>query len=113
MFQVELKSKKEIIEYAKRLQEMGARNVLVSRASKGAILLSEEGVVYESPAPEGTVVNSVGAGDSMVAGFITGYITTQDYKQAFKMGVATGSASAFSTQLAVKEEVDKLLAKLE
>lgn len=113
MFQVELESKKEIITYAKRLQDMGARNVLVSRASKGAILISEEGAIYESSAPKGNVVNSVGAGDSMVAGFITGYITTQDYEQAFKMGLATGSASAFSSQLATKEEVYKLMENLE
>lgn len=113
MFQMKLESEKEIITYARRLQDMGARNVLISRASKGAILISEEGTIYESPAPKGKVVNSVGAGDSMVAGFLTGYITTQDYREAFKMGVATGSASAFSSQLAVKEEVYKLLENLE
>lgn len=112
IFQVTIKGKEEIISYGKRLQEMGARNVLISMAGDGAILLAENGRVYESPAPKGNVVNSVGAGDSMVAGFITGYLKERDYNQGFLMGIAAGSASAFSEGLATREEVEAILAKL-
>ena len=105
----QLKSNEEIIQYAKELQKIGARNVLVSMAGDGAILVAEDGNVYESEAPKGEVVNSVGAGDSMVAGFVAGYLATEDYKQAFKMGIAAGSASAFSEELAKKEEVEAIL----
>lgn len=105
IFGVELTSNEEIIKYAKKLQEKGARNVLISMAGDGAIFLGEDGSVFESPAPKGTVVNSVGAGDSMVAGFLTGYLEKKDYRHAFKMGISTGSASAFSKELAKREEV--------
>lgn len=108
LFEVRLTGREEIVASAARLQEMGARNILVSMAGDGAILLSETGEVLESEAPEGVVVNSVGAGDSMVAGFLTGYLTTGDYRKAFLMGVATGSASAFSSRLAEKSEVEAL-----
>ena len=77
-------------------------------AGEGAVLLTEDGQVLQSEAPKGTVVNSVGAGDSMVAGFITGYLDKKDYKEAFTMGVCTGSASAFSVELATKAEVEAL-----
>jgi len=109
IFGIELKSNEEIIHYAKKLQEKGARNVLISMAGDGAIFLSESGDVIESKAPKGKVVNSVGAGDSMVAGFLAGYLEQENYEHAFKMGVATGSASAFSKQLATREEVLALL----
>ncbi len=109
IFGTQLKSNEEIIQYAKELQKIGARNVLVSMAGDGAILVAEDGNVYESEAPKGEVVNSVGAGDSMVAGFVAGYLATEDYKQAFKMGIAAGSASAFSEGLAKKEEVEAIL----
>ena len=109
MFGVVLKTKEEIITHAKKLQEMGARNVLISMAGDGALLLTEEGTVYESAAPKGTLVNSVGAGDSMVAGFICGYKETGSLEEAFYMGVATGSASAFSENLATRAEADALL----
>ncbi|MBR3458380.1 MAG: 1-phosphofructokinase [Selenomonadaceae bacterium] len=110
MFGVELKTDEEIISYAKKLQEQGAQNVLISMAGDGAILLTAEGKSYKSPAPKGKLVNSVGAGDSMVAGFITGYIESQgDFEKAFRMGVATGSASAFSENLATRPEVEALL----
>lgn len=109
IFNVTLKDKKDVIVYAKKLQEQGARNVLVSMAGDGAVLVAEDGSVYESEAPKGKVVNSVGAGDSMVAGFLYGYLTTQNYEIAFKNGVATGSASAFSENLATKEEVEAIL----
>lgn len=111
LFDVTLHDKAEVAVYAGRLQEMGARNVLVSMAGDGAVLLTEDGCVYESKAPKGVLRNSVGAGDSMVAGFLAGYLSTGDYKEAFKMGVCTGSASAFSEELATKKEVEALLQK--
>ena len=101
-----------MIPYAKKLQEEGARNVLISMAGEGAVFISEKGDVLKSPAPKGTVVNSVGAGDSMVAGFVTGMIESGDYKTAFRMGLCTGSASAFSPDLATRPEVEALLAAL-
>ena len=104
-----ISSKEDVKKYAAKLQEQGARNVLVSMAGDGAVLLTEDGKAYESEAPEGKVKNSVGAGDSMVAGFLAGYLEHKDYAQAFKMGVCTGSASAFSEELATKEEVEHLL----
>ncbi|MEE3467992.1 MAG: 1-phosphofructokinase [Eubacterium sp.] len=109
IFDVELRTRDEVIPYAKKLQEKGATNVLVSMAGEGAVLVAEDGTEYQSPAPRGQVVNSVGAGDSMVAGFIAGYLATGSYEQAFRMGVCTGSASAFSEELATKEEVDALM----
>ncbi|MGX8715107.1 MAG: 1-phosphofructokinase [Lachnospiraceae bacterium] len=112
IFGVTLKDQDEVIEYAKKLQEKGARNVLVSMAGDGAVLVAEDGSTFKSPSPKGKVVNSVGAGDSMVAGFTYGYLTSGDYKTAFKTGIAAGSASAFSDYLATKPEVDALLATL-
>jgi 1-phosphofructokinase len=112
IFGVELESREQIITYAKKMQDMGARNVLVSMAGDGAIMVAEDGSVYETPAPKGKVVNSVGAGDSMVAGFVYGYLSEQSYEKAFYMGVSTGSASAFSENLATKEEVEKLYQSL-
>ncbi|MBU3197097.1 1-phosphofructokinase [Clostridium algidicarnis] len=109
LFNIEIKDDDKIIYYAKKLQEMGAENVLVSRASKGAIFIKSNGEVMKSVAPKGKVKNSVGAGDSMVAGFIAGYLKNKDLDEAFKMGVATGSASAFSEDLAKKELIEKLL----
>ena len=95
------------------LQERGARNVLVSMGGEGAVLVPEKGDVIMSEAPKGTMVNTVGAGDSMVAGFLTGWIESKgDYETAFKMGVCTGSASAFSDNLATRPEVEALLAKM-
>lgn len=111
IFGVELKDKDEVIAYAKKLQEKGARNVLVSMAGDGAVLVTEDGQEFRAAAPEGKVVNSVGAGDSMVAGFIAGYLSEGSYEMAFRQGVCTGSASAFSEELATKEEVEALLAK--
>ena len=114
MFGVTLKTNEEIVEYAKKLQDKGARNVLISMAGDGAILLTEDGKDYFSPAPKGTLVNSIGAGDSMVAGFIAGYEESKgDYLKAFHMGLATGSASAFSENLATRPEVEALLKTLE
>lgn len=109
LFHKQLETEEEMIEYAEKLQQMGARNILVSMAKDGGILLAENGQIYRSGAPKGQLVNSVGAGDSMVAGFLAGYLETGDYKKAFKMGLATGSASAFSKELAARKEVEELL----
>ena len=112
IYGVTLKTREEVIPYAKKMQELGARNVLVSMAGEGAVLVAEDGSVHEGPAPEGTLVNSVGAGDSMVAGFIAGLIESDgDYATAFRMGCCTGSASAFSPNLATRAEVEDLLAR--
>lgn len=108
IFGVELKTRSEVIPYAKKLQDMGARNVLVSMAGEGAVLAAEDGSLFETPAPKGKLVNGVGAGDSMVAGFIAGWLERGDYQHAFKLGVASGSASAFSELLATKEEIETL-----
>lgn len=108
MFGVILENDEEIAEYARRLQMMGARNVLVSMAGDGAILVTEEGSVLKQLPPAGEVVNSVGAGDSMVAGFLTGYLKTGSYGEALKLGIAAGSATAFTSWLADHEAIDKL-----
>lgn len=105
LFSVELTTKEEVIHYAKQLQEKGAKNVLVSLAGDGAVLVAENGNVYQAKAPKGIVKNSVGAGDSMVAGFLAGYLESGDYAKALKMGICTGSASTFSEEMATKEEV--------
>lgn len=112
IYGVDLQTQDEVIPYARKLQEAGARNVLISMAGKGAVFVSEKGDILKSPAPKGTLVNSVGAGDSMVAGFLTGMIETGDYNTAFRMGLCTGSASAFSENLATRPEVEALLAVL-
>ena len=107
----DLTEKIPVAEYAKKLQKMGARNVLVSMAGEGAVLVTEDGQVFMSGAPEGKVKNSVGAGDSMVAGFLYGYFTTGSYEEAFRYGVCAGSASAFSENLATREEIMELFKK--
>lgn len=109
IFNVELNKREEAVPYAEKLQEMGARNVLVSMAGEGAVFVSEKGDILMSGAPKGTVVNSVGAGDSMVAGFLAGLMESGDYATAFRMGLCTGSASAFSENLATRSEVEALL----
>lgn len=109
IYGVTLNTREEVVPYARKMQEAGARNVLVSMAGEGAVLLTEDGEVIMSEAAKGKVVNSVGAGDSMVAGFIAGYEASSDYEQAFYMGICTGSASAFSEKMATKEEIRELL----
>lgn len=110
IFDVTLNTQEEVIPYAHKLQELGARNILVSMAGQGAVLLDENGKEYRLPAPKGNVINSVGAGDSMVAGFISGCIESDyDYDYAFLKGVCSGSASAFSENLCTKEEVEALM----
>lgn len=109
IFHTELHSDEEIIACARKLQELGAVNVLVSMAGDGAILVDEHGKVSKQAPPKGEVVNSVGAGDSMVAGFLVGYLTNGDYQDALGLGTAAGSATAFTSWLAGKEEIMALL----
>ena len=108
IFDVELKTREDVVPYARKLQEMGATNVLVSMAGEGAVLVAVDGSVSSAPAPKGTLVNGVGAGDSMVAGFIAGWMEKHSYEHAFHMGVSAGSASAFSELLATKEEIQAI-----
>lgn len=108
IFQVKLETREDVAPYARKLQEKGARNVLVSMAGQGAVLLDENGQVHMLPAPKGKLVNAVGAGDSMVAGFLAGWLKKKDYEYAFRMGISAGSASAFSENLATKKEVEEV-----
>lgn len=108
IFGTELKTREEVIPYARKLQGRGAQNVLVSMAGEGAVLITADGNVLMSEAPKGTVQNSVGAGDSMLAGFIAGWCSEHNYVHAFKMGLSAGSASAFSSTLATKSEIIKV-----
>ena len=110
IFGVTLRTRDEVVPCARRLPEMGAANVLVSMAGEGGVLVAETGEVFQSPAARGTVVNSVGAGDSSVAGFLAGLMETGSYEDAFRMALAAGSASAFSDHLATRPEVEALLA---
>lgn len=112
LFQTEIQSEEEVIYYAKELQKKGAQNVLVSRGGEGAILAAQNGEIYKGKAPEGILVNAVGAGDSMVAGFLVGFEKSGSYEEALKMSVACGSATAFSEQFARAEEVTHLLEQM-
>ena len=108
----ELSSDEEIIAAARSLQEKGARNVLVSMAGDGALLVDEQGQTHRIGCPKGKVVNSVGAGDSMVAGFVAGWMQTKSYAFALRLGTACGSATAFSLGLATKEKIDELMKQI-
>ena len=108
LYGVDLKTREEVIPYARKLQEEGARNVLVSMGSKGAVLVDESGGTHMSQAPKGDLVNSVGSGDSMVAGFLYGYLKFHNYREAFRYGLCAGSATAFRDDLATLEDVEKL-----
>lgn len=112
IFNVTLNAQEEVIPYALELKKMGAVNVCVSMGGKGAILVADDGNVYKAKAPDGILKNSVGAGDSLVAGFLSGWIEKKDYEYAFRKGVATGSASAFSERLATNGEVNDLIGKV-
>lgn len=112
IFNVTLNTQEEVIPYALELKKMGAVNVCVSMGGKGAILVADDGNVYKAKAPDGILKNSVGAGDSLVAGFLSGWIEKKDYEYAFRKGVATGSASAFSERLATNGEVNSLIGKV-
>ena len=113
LFGATIQNREEVVFYAKKLQKMGAENVLVSMGADGALLLTKEGGLLTARVPEGEVKNSVGAGDSMVAGFIAGWCEKKEYVHAFKMGLAAGSASAFSEQLATGDEIEKIYHTLE
>ena len=112
IFNVTLNTQEEVIPYALELKKMGAVNVCVSMGGKGAILVADDGNVYKAKAPDGILKNSVGAGDSLVAGFLSGWIEKKDYEYAVRKGVATGSASAFSERLATNGEVNDLIGKV-
>jgi 1-phosphofructokinase len=113
IFGVTLKTRESVVPYAKKLLEMGAENVIVSMAGEGAVFVASDGQVYMREAPKGKLVNGVGAGDSMVAGFVAGYLKEGELLHAFKMGLSTGSASAFSEYLATEDEVLKVYATVE
>lgn len=108
LFSVQIKSDDDIVKYSKMLQEMGARNVLVSMAKDGAMLTDENGNVHKIGNAKGKLINSVGCGDSMVAGFTAGYIKTADYSYALRLGSACGNATAFSEKLATREEIERV-----
>ena len=108
IFGVEIHTKEDAYVYGKKLKEMGAQNVLVSMGKIGAVLIDEVGKEHFLKSPEGKRVNTVGSGDSMVAGFIAGFLKYNNYEDALKMGVSAGSASALSKYLATKEEVYNL-----
>ena len=109
LFDVSILTKADAIHYARLLQELGAGNVCVSLSGSGAVCVSENGNTFEADVPPGTLVNAVGAGDSMIAGFLAGWEHSKDYEQAFRMAVAAGSASAYSEKLATKKEIMALL----
>ena len=112
IFDIKISSKEDAIRYARHLQRHGARNVIVSLSGNGAVFVSEEGESFESNVPPGKLINAVGSGDSMIAGFLAGWENTHNYEYAFKMAVAAGSASAYSEELATKEEIINLLSHL-
>lgn len=110
LFGEELSTRDQLVKAAHKLQEDGAQHILISRASQGAILVGADGAVFEAPAPKGKLINSVGAGDSMVAGFLTGLAKSKgSLEEALYWGIAAGSASAFSYNLATAKEVEALL----
>lgn len=108
LFSVTIKTKEDVVSCARRLQDLGARNVLVSLGEKGAILVTQEGKVMEQEAYQGTVKNTVGAGDSMVAGFLAGYLKKESFEEALRLAVRTGSASAFSEWLPCKDSFPQI-----
>jgi 1-phosphofructokinase len=108
LFNAEIDSREKIIHYGRELLNMGAQNVVVSMAAEGALLINNEGVFHAS-APKGTVKNSVGAGDSLIGGFLANYYTSSNIVEAFRWGAAAGSATAFSLDLCKKEDVEVLL----
>ncbi|KRL74737.1 1-phosphofructokinase [Ligilactobacillus saerimneri] len=111
LFGVEFSGIDDIIKYAQKLREMGAQYVMISMAGDGGLLVTADGV-YRSLAPQGTVVNSVGAGDSMLAGFTGTYADTHDPVEAFRYGLASGSATAFSEDLATRAKIDEILPQI-
>ena len=112
LFGVSLSKPQEVIPYGQKLQKLGARNILISLAGEGAVLITESGKIYSAQAPKGVLINSVGAGDAMVAGFVAGWLEKQDYEEAFKMAVAAGSASAFSKEFATGCEIREMQTRI-
>lgn len=112
IFHAEVENEQDVEKYARRLQEMGARNVIVSLGRKGAMLVDELGAVHKAGTLKQPVLNTVGAGDSMVAGFIAGYLKTRDYDYALRLGSACGNATSFLPGLATKEKIYEVLEKL-
>lgn len=108
IFSIKMNNREDIIKYGKKLLEAGAKNVIVSMGGEGALLLTSN-AVYEGMSPKGTVKNSVGAGDSLIAGFISRYVETSDVVSSFQFGLASGSATAFSSDLAKGEDILALL----
>ena len=113
IFDVEVKTEEDIEHYAKELQKMGARNVLISLGGEGAMLIDENGCKSKAGVLKEKVINTVGSGDSMVAGFIAGYEKTGDYAYALKLGSVCGNATAFLSGLATREKINELLEKFE
>ncbi len=111
LFGVTANTTEEIYSLCRKLQDLGARNVLVSRAAEGALLLTEQGDLLQAPKFKGEALNTVGAGDSMLAGFLCGWLSSGDYQKALRLGAAAGSATAFSDDLADRAAIDRLLAK--
>lgn len=109
IFGAKICTKEDAAEYGSRLLRLGAQNVLVSLGGDGAVLLTGDGRQYYARPPKGEVVNTVGAGDSMVAGFLTGFLETGDMGRAFLYGLCTGSASAYSAEMAEKQQVEQML----
>ncbi|WP_251860181.1 1-phosphofructokinase [Clostridium sp. Marseille-Q2269] len=112
LFNNNIKNEEDIIYYGKELQKMGAENVIISMAEHGAIYIPSKGEIIKKSAPRGVLINSVGAGDSMVAGFIAGYLKNNKLEEAFKMALASGSASAFSEELATKKHIEEILKQI-
>jgi 1-phosphofructokinase len=112
IFSVEVKSDSEIIYYAKELQKRGAQNVLISLGAEGAILVTKDGI-HRANVPPGKLINSVGSGDSMIAGFVYEYYRTKDYVEALKTASACGSATAYSEGLATRELIERLRQSIE
>ncbi|MBQ2359234.1 MAG: 1-phosphofructokinase [Ruminococcus sp.] len=113
IFNVEVKTEEDIEHYAKELQKLGARNVLISLGGEGAMLIDENGGKHKAGVLKEKVINTVGSGDSMVAGFVAGYVKTGDYAYALKLGSVCGNATAFLSGLATKEKINELLEKFE
>lgn len=109
IFGIKAESDEEIINCAEEMQKLGARNILVSRAEKGALLLDENGEIHKSQNADGTLINSVGCGDSMVAGFLAGYLEKQDYEYSLRLGTACGNATAYSKGLGKREEIERMM----
>ena len=113
IFNVEVKTEEDIVHYAKELQKLGARNVLISLGGEGAMLIDENGNKHKAGVLKEKVINTVGSGDSMVAGFVAGYEKTGDYAYALKLGSVCGNATAFLAGLATKEKINELMEKFE